>query len=174
MTRNLVCSSLTALAVVSLCGAQGHGAQNRSVKPLTICELFNKLRSHKNKTITITGILFESGSYMLGQTGCPKKFVTDGYTWPTTVILDSTLAIEDAPFRTDQNSMEKLGEASLNQPKGSELWVTVTGQLRLKKRYMLGHTHYGVLGAGYGPPGASPALLLVKTIDEIVVKKPPQ
>jgi hypothetical protein len=171
---NLAWWFLVTVAAVSVCGAQEQGAKDRSEKPITICELFNKLRSYRNKTITITGVLFHSGSYMIGQTGCSKQFVTDGYTWPTTVILDSTLAVEDAPFRTDQCTMEKLGEASLSQSTGYEVWLTVTGQLRLKKRYMLAHTHYGVLGSGYGPPGASPALLLVKTIDEIVVKKPPK
>lgn len=174
MKPKFIWSLLITVAVASIRGAQNHGAQHRSDKPLTICELFHRLRSYKNKTITITGVLFESGSYMIGQTGCPKKFVTDGSTWPTTVVLDSTLAIEDAPFHTDQGSMEKLFEASLNQPKGSEISVTVTGQLRLRKQYHLDLTPRKIHGTGYGDFGMSPALLLVKTIDEIVVKKPPQ
>jgi hypothetical protein len=174
MMPRLIWSSLITVAAVSYCGAQDHGAQNRSAKPLTICELFSKLRSYRNKIITITGLRFESGSYMIGQTACPKKFVTDGSTWPTTVVLDSTLAIEDAPFHTEQGSMEKLFEASLNQPKGSEIWVTVTGQLRLRKQYHLDLTPHKIHGTGYGGFGMSPALLLVKTVDEIVVKKPPK
>jgi len=171
---NLTWCFLVTVAAVSVCGAQGQGAKDRSAEPITICELFSKLRSHQNKIITITGVRFESGSFMIGQTGCPKKLVTNGSSWPTTVVLDSTLAIEDAPFHTKPGSMEKLFQASLNRPQGSELWVTVTGQLRLRKEYHLARTPRGIHGTGYGAFGMAPALLLVKTIDDIVVKKPPQ
>ncbi len=143
------------------------GSAGRSTGPMTICDLFRNLKSHANKMITLKGVVLASPSYTIGETGCPEAFVTDGFRWPTTVVLEFPAGEAMAsPART---SLDKLNRAVLGAPKGAKISVTVTGTLKLKERYRRAQTHYGTLGTGFGHLGASPALLVVKTIDDITV-----
>jgi len=172
VTRRLLC-----LASLFGCinAAPPAGPARKSADSLTVCELFEHLRRYDGRLITITGPMIRRPDYTVGQVDCVHRFVTNGFTWPSMVMLDTTAAAEihgaPAAFSTDQASLHPLDVAMSTLAKENEVWVTVTGELRLKKHYHSVHTNYGVLGDGYGHLGASPALLLIKTVDRVEVRK---
>jgi hypothetical protein len=147
------------------------------VDSLTICELFEHLTRYNGRVITITGPIIKHLGYVVGPADCDHRFVTHGFIWPSMVLLATTAASElygaPAPFSTDQASVHALDLAILAATKETEVWVTVTGELRLKKHYHLVHTNYGVLGDGYGHLGASPALLLIRKVDHVDARTAP-
>jgi len=148
-----------------------------SAIPLTVCELFAHLRRYNGRVITIAGPMIRQPYYTVGQVDCPHRFATKGYTWPSMVMLTTTAASElygaPAAFSTDQTSMHALDLAILAATKETEVWVTVTGELRLKRHYHAVHTNYGVLGDGYGHLGASPALLVIKKVERVDIRERP-
>jgi hypothetical protein len=153
------------------------GLASGPARPLTICELFKNLRRYNGRVITISGPMIKHLGRVIGQLDCPHPFVTNGYTWPSMIMLDTTVASEiygaPAAFSTDQDSMHALDLAILAATKGATVWVTVTGELRLKKHYHSVHTNYGILGDGYGHLGASPALLLIRKVDNVETRGSP-
>ncbi len=144
--------------------------------PLSVCELFEHLPRYNGKRITVTGPIINQHAYMIGQVNCRQRFVTRGFKWPWVIAMTTAAAefdAENAPFSTDRASLHALDLALIAAKKGTEIWVTVTGELRLKKHYHAVHTNYGVLGDGYGHLGAAPALLVIERVDHVELKNGP-
>ena len=147
----------------------------RSATPLTVCELFAHLRRYNGKVVTIVGPIIAQPDYTVGQADCHHSFITHGFAWPSMVMLTSTEGTElygaSATFLTDQGSLQTLDSAVIAATKATEIWVTVTGELRLKRHYHAVHTNYGVLGDGYGHLGASPAVLIIQKVNQVDIRE---
>lgn len=124
--------------------------------------------------------------------GTPEVF--SEYIWPTAVNLadSSNNPRGEAPalFVTDKDSMTRAfaeidrQRAILPKVAGTELakyysdvdvYVTVTGMLRMRDRYDIGRSPSGpMMGGGYGHLSIYPAELVIKSISDPVVrpKKP--
>ena len=146
-------------------------AKDLSKRTLTVCELFRDLRSYEDKIVTIRGRMMGLPSYAIGDPTCSKTFLAGGVLWPNLIVLDSTLGLprNSVPFVTDTQSFSDLDEVLVANGRKATVLVTVTGQLRLKARYLTADTNYGRGGGGYGHLGAAPALLIVKKIVEITL-----
>jgi hypothetical protein len=159
---------------VGICVAGGGLLRDRTDRILSVCDLFEDLRRYDAKVITVTGLVYDAPSYTIGETGCAKKFVTRGFKWPTIITLETSLGEFEGravPFRTSHEILRGIDDAIGKRARGEEIRITVTGQLRLKRRYELAHTGYGVLGTGYGHLGASPAVLLLRSIDSVETQR---
>ena len=131
--RRLLCL-VSLFGYISAAPAAGPARMSSPVS-LTVCQLFEHLRRYDGKLITITGPMIRRPDYTLGRVDCGHPFVTDGFTWPSMVALDTTAAAEvhgaPAAFSTDQASLRPLDVAMSTLATENEVWVTVTGELRL-------------------------------------------
>jgi hypothetical protein len=173
--RGLLCLALLS----GYLSAAPHASPARGpAESLTVCQLFEHLPRYNGRLITITGPIIKHLGYVIGPADCDHRFVTHGFTWPSMVMLATTAASElhgaPAPFSTDQASVHALDLAILAAAKETEVWVTATGVLRLKRHYHSVRTNYGVLGDGYGHLGASPALLIIQKVDRVDIRGAPE
>jgi hypothetical protein len=101
---------------------------------------------------------------------CQAKFRTGSYEWPTALwMVDSSYASPDETrvrFTTDHESWNRLDAAAHNKRVDDTVWVTVVGQLRVRRRYPYSD---GKAAGGYGPFNVYPAELVVKSVQDIVV-----
>jgi hypothetical protein len=113
--------------------------------------------------------------YALGGINCSSTFVTAGFDWPTAIdLVYSTYTPhgeEPVNFATDE-AMQTINQKLRDQAKsGGEVWVTVIGQLRVRKQYVLGRGGDGKLhGNGYGHLSLYPAQLVIKTVRDLTVR----
>lgn len=159
----------------------GEPEPRSSPKAASVCDLFRNLRRHDGKMVRVTGRLIYSREVLaLYEEGCARKFKTSGYTWPSMIALAGLgewPAEEPAPaFEAavnDRASLDAAVEDGLKRTPRPPIWVTITGELRLKKKYRIADTHYGRLGDGYGHLGAAPALLIISRVEKVTEKQPP-
>jgi hypothetical protein len=154
-------------------------AQTVPVPPTqSICQLFEDLRSHDGKQVSVRGVLYQSMEiFALGAhcddkarfattynwapalQGLPDTPPTGRYTWPTALDLKSASWVEDGEepvrFQTDLDAWKRVNgviDAQLVRlglsEREVEISVTVVGQLRLKKRYEVGKSQDGTVRGG--------------------------
>ncbi len=169
-------------------------SSSKEPEAISVCELFQDLRSHAGKLISVRGLLF-SGTEIFALGGrCESKFITHNailpprpgfpateleFTWPTALDLAVSALAQpgETPveFRTDDTVDRVYTKIKTEKAKfGSretDVWVTVVGKLRLKQHYDIGRTADGVLrGEGYGHLGAYPGQLVIKTMLDPVIE----
>lgn len=150
-----------------------HGGNGR---PLNICEVLKRLNGYRGKVVTVTGRLYVSREIaILEGVGCARKFVTDGHVWPPAINLvgsDSPPQQDDHPvsFETEVGTMRRLIDLGKQAQGGKEVWVTLVGQIRARKKYVPVHTRYGAMWNGYGHLAVNPAELVIKALIDARVK----
>ena len=150
-------------------------AQEPPIEPklLSICELFEDLRSYAGKTIAVRGLLYQGKEvFALGGQRCQSRFVTRylvtaglplpgtevvtaEYSWPTTINLTwSGSSFPEgelpAPFSTDSDSIRRTTAFIVKQraelanvKEGVDVFVTVVGMLRVRSHYVIGRLPNG-------------------------------
>lgn len=143
---------------------------------MSVCEVLPKLGSYRGKMVALRGRLYVGEEvFFLKGVDCPRTFVTDGHKWPPAIDLtgsDERIPSGERPiqFDTEEDAAKKLHEISQKARSGREVWVTVIGQLRVRKKYVPVHTNYGILWNGYGHLGVYPAQLVIRTLKDVAVK----
>jgi hypothetical protein len=172
--NNLLLGTVVSLAFLSSCGADERvDTEDRGrAKVLTVCQLFEDLPSYRGRVVTVTGIYWRG----LGQT-CAHGFVTGNHVWPSVLnLVDSDyLGGGDEPvsFRTDRESWDRLDAVTVHEAdadRRGEIWVTIVGALRARRRYVLDDKQ---IVSGYGHLGLLPAELVVLRVLNINVKANP-
>jgi hypothetical protein len=62
------------------------------VKPVTVCEVFDDLKKYGNSVVAVVGRMEVMGSLIdhyeyLSQSHCDQPLVTQGYVWPTKILI---------------------------------------------------------------------------------------
>ena len=145
-------------------------------RTLTVCELSLDFAAYADQTISVRGVYYHG----LRQ-ACPQKCAT-GEPWPSVLDLansDYDWSGELSPFATDQQSWDALDAMVLEKARSGEkieLWVTVLGQLRVRKGSPLGPCDSVANGmsGGLQVRGAYGGVLIVKRFSAVEVRHNPQ
>ena len=175
-------------------------AQPPCATPVSICALFEDLRSHEGKMVAVRGNIYSSREiFAIGETGCKSKFITKynllptipsldltkDFAWPTALDLadaeDIVRGEEKVPFTTDRESITRLGDTVRHEKErlgttNVEVSAVMTGLLRLRQQYEVGAFNDGTMhGRGYGHLGIYPGQLVIQKVCEATVRpgKPP-
>jgi hypothetical protein len=140
---------------------------------LSVCSVIAGLRGYANRIVTVLGQL-ESGPeqlFLRGE-GCQSPFVTEGYTWPSTLLLrypggpDTPVPL---PFEADSPSIAAFQIALRQARARNELvvgCVQVTGMIQVREDYFITTRPNGQKrGHGFGHMNAFPAQLVIKSVD---------
>jgi hypothetical protein len=142
--------------------------------PVSVCDLIRSLELYQDKMVTVRGVYY----FGLREESCQSTFVSDGRSWPSALdLVDSSFPADGdsaVSFATDDESWNKLDEIVIREARQRQylqIWVTVVAQVRGPQRRL--RTGQSRSIGGYGHLGMYPAQLVVKRIDNIIVRPTP-
>jgi hypothetical protein len=156
-------------------------------RPLSVCEVLSNLDRHRGKLIVIEGILSggdRHGLYLKDRTEDKTcaAVVAKGQTWPSWIALDEYTKgadVEDGPvnFESDVKQIDNMLAEAKRRTSGSNdsaAVVTLIGQLRSRKNIKIVRNDEGwYMGTGYAQSGQYPALLIIKSVQDVKITKRP-
>jgi hypothetical protein len=160
-------------------------------KPVGVCEALRQVKSLNGQMVSVRGFFHfthRHGGWILDQgangSPCPKM-PRKARIWWSGIWLESAgdPNLEGGPvsFAEEQPRYSDLIKMSDDLNKGDErnMLVTLVGEIRTKKNLIIVRAPYDrgdTMGNGYGEGGAFPAMIVVKTFQDVqfVAKPNPQ
>ena len=159
--------------LILILAAVGHSPAQSQDSTLSVCSVVAGLPRHANRVLTVLGA-FESGPEQFSLKGvhCETPFITEGYTWPSALVLrfrGGPETPDSLPFVPDSSSISAFQEA-LRRARGKGLLVVgclkVTGMIQMRDDYSIITQPDGQKrGHGFGHMSACPAQLIIKSIE---------
>lgn len=167
-TSKLRARGLLVLVTLLTIGCTSERGTTDTGATVSVCEVLGNPSLYRGKIVRVRGVFTYEG---LRQDDCPKEFITRGRKWASVLNLASTQRRESGEppfgFVTDYESWDRLDTTAVEagkQGRPVEIWATVIGRFRV---YLLPD---GSIGGGYGHLGVLPAEIVVKRVEDIVVK----
>jgi hypothetical protein len=181
MRRYLACAILNRrcilvlfVAALSACRMTQSPEKQRGsgLLSLSVCDVLQDPSRYRGKVVTVTGIYWNG----LCQS-CPNELVTGNKVWPSALNLSHSdtggEADEVLRFKTNDEAFDRLMKVIRREAmagRREEIWLTVVGQIRAPREYVLPD---GSLRGGYGHLGVFPAELVIQSISDISIRPNP-
>ncbi len=173
---------IVCLVIVGICSSPSQTGDQNTV---TVCNIFEDLKSYSGKIIEVRGELVTGREiFVLRQEGCLSKYTTDNREWPAALDLAEAGSAGVKPpvvFRLDEDSIKRMDKllCFLHESTAAELGVEITatfvGELRVAKEFKDNSLPFPrTFALGYGHLGAFPAQLVYRSVKGIVIRQKPQ